>query len=201
MIFIGFAESFKRTFSTIYFGRRKFETYKPKLEEILGDIILISEVAELALETSAIAEEIGLDNAKIKSEVETTSDKRKQARKSHVRWSSVKFGEDSSFVGSAAGSADKGDGKDNDDDVGKDDKDDDLTEDGDSDDPDSNYRPNASFGYEDSSRRLSIKDLLIKWEEPAMAKRDKVRIVRRSVNVFTFAVVLSRCSSYQFPVI
>jgi hypothetical protein len=64
------------------------------LEEILHEIILISEIAELAMESDNIAKAIGIELPK---ETETTramtDDPTGKARTSTVRWSDVRFGD------------------------------------------------------------------------------------------------------------
>jgi small-conductance mechanosensitive channel len=55
IIFIGLSTSFKRAFVAVYFGRRTFAVYKPRLKKILKDIVLVNEVADLAEEGDHIA--------------------------------------------------------------------------------------------------------------------------------------------------
>lgn len=49
----GFLESAKRTAVAMYFGKRTFAEFKPRLEQILKDITLLAEVSELAQEAFA----------------------------------------------------------------------------------------------------------------------------------------------------
>ena len=55
LVFIGFSMGAKRTFVALHFGRRTLSNFKPKLEALLQDIVLVAEVAELAEEASKTA--------------------------------------------------------------------------------------------------------------------------------------------------
>lgn len=48
MIFAGVATSIKRTILALYLGKRVYIHYKPKLEKVMIDMLLLTEVAELA---------------------------------------------------------------------------------------------------------------------------------------------------------
>ena len=50
MLVAGFSNSIKRTTVAMYFGKRTFVNYKDKLEALLADIVLLTEVAELSVE-------------------------------------------------------------------------------------------------------------------------------------------------------
>ncbi|CAJ1961477.1 unnamed protein product [Cylindrotheca closterium] len=52
MLLAGIATSLKRTIVTLYFGKRSFDIYKTKLEKLLNNVILVSEVAELSAAAS-----------------------------------------------------------------------------------------------------------------------------------------------------
>jgi hypothetical protein len=56
MIVVGVALGIKRTVVALYFGRRTIAIFKPKLEKLLEDIVLVAEVAELAEEANKAAE-------------------------------------------------------------------------------------------------------------------------------------------------
>lgn len=88
MVLAGVATTLKRTVLTLYFGKRSFDVYKPKLEEILNDIIVITEIAELGAEADNLPDATGTQmNAK-----ELVEDNlKKRGRFAEVRWSSVKF--------------------------------------------------------------------------------------------------------------
>jgi len=60
----GVTTTLKRTVLTLYFGKRNFDIYKPKLEELLHDIIVITEIAELAAEADALVPPPQDDNDK-----------------------------------------------------------------------------------------------------------------------------------------
>lgn len=53
MLVAGTATAAKRTAVAMYFGKRTYAEFKPRLEQILKDIILLSEVSELAQEAVA----------------------------------------------------------------------------------------------------------------------------------------------------
>lgn len=67
------------------------ETYKPKLEEILSKIVVITEVAELAAE----ATDLSVDDADTSAGDVTNSlvggHKKKRRQRNEVRWSTVQF--------------------------------------------------------------------------------------------------------------
>eukprot|EP00980_Cylindrotheca_fusiformis_P002337 scaffold543_cov119-Cylindrotheca_fusiformis.AAC.4 len=88
MIVAGFATTLKRTVLSLYFGKRTFDIYKPKLEKILNDIIVVTEIAELGAEADSLPEEESthVDTTKL---VQENIIRRGQL--SEVRWSSLKF--------------------------------------------------------------------------------------------------------------
>jgi hypothetical protein len=55
MIVAGVAMGVKRTMVAMYFGRRTIANYKPKMEALLDDIILVAQIAELAEEANKAA--------------------------------------------------------------------------------------------------------------------------------------------------
>ncbi|KAG7359816.1 mechanosensitive ion channel [Nitzschia inconspicua] len=165
MIVTGVFTTLKRTLSTLYFGRRMFDAYKPRLEEILNDIILISEVADLSIESDNIASVIGVEKKERKYEPPTEIDTPEiptVKRGGRIRWSSVKF-EDASILRSGSQSLLQGD-EDNTDTESK------MTDDGDS--------SEISF-YDSNSSRIPLKELLDRWQEP-VSKKDKT--INASVN-------------------
>jgi hypothetical protein len=54
VLLTGFAHSVKRTTVAMHFGKNTFINYQAKLEKLLSDIVLIAEVAELAVEIDSI---------------------------------------------------------------------------------------------------------------------------------------------------
>jgi len=54
----GFLHAAKRTYVALYFGRRTFLNYKPKLEKILGDLVVVTEVAALVSDLEQAEQEI-----------------------------------------------------------------------------------------------------------------------------------------------
>lgn len=151
MVFAALATSFKRTLATLYFGKRNFETYKPKLEEILNDIIIISEIAELAAEADLLAvEEEGLSTERM-----IAANLKKRGQLSKARWSSVRFKKDKAL---------------------------DVSSDVESDDGTSEpITPNLSGRHlqaSESSKKIHIKNLLDRWEDPLSNKQSKVRFYK-----------------------
>ena len=66
------------------------ETYKPKLEDILNDIVVITEVAELASEASALStDDLESEGGAAKLRAQTNSQSKRGPN--DVRWSAVKF--------------------------------------------------------------------------------------------------------------
>lgn len=57
MMLAGFATAIKRTAVAMYFGRRTFVEFKPRLERLLKDVVLVTEIAALAEEAEIVAEE------------------------------------------------------------------------------------------------------------------------------------------------
>ena len=138
-----------------------------RLEEILHEIILISEIAELAMESDNIAKAIGIESRKETDTVRIMTDKAMgKARMRNVRWSDVRFsdpnasqlGSDADLTTMDSTKMDGGDPLDSDT-FEVDNIDDEKSVEG--------------HGFYDSSSYLPIKDLLDRWEEPD-DNRDKV---------------------------
>ena len=170
MVIVGVMTALKRTILTLYFNRRKFETYKPRLEEILNDIISIADVAELSGDADQIADTLGIRKEDSVEDFKKASagvavDLRKKKRPTHVRWSSVKFSsKDTKDTPTSGGSV-----------AGSENFDDASVDTGDASGSDTPNFPTSSFSSFTSSH-MAIKDLLIKWEEPVNS-RDKVRVI------------------------
>jgi hypothetical protein len=156
----------------------RIDSYKNRLEDILNDIILISEIAELSLEAETIANVIGIKNEgnspERPNEINATADAN-TPRMSRMRQSSVTFDEDSSSKSKSMSGM-----KDDDADEGS------VPSQLDSDDADGDSTAKGTF-YESSSR-LPIKDLLDRWEEP-LSKRDQV-CSASSLNITSSSVFL-----------
>lgn len=73
----GFLESAKRTFVAMYFGKRTFAEFKPRLEQILKDITLLAEVSELAQEAFADNAKYERDEVKLIGEVDWNDSRNK----------------------------------------------------------------------------------------------------------------------------
>ena len=153
--------------------------YKPKLEEILNDIIIITEIAELAAEAESLPEDTE-NQYTAKQLVEANLKRRGQL--SEVRWSSVKFQKDrnrtssvdSNGSSSVVGSTEKLDTSLFDSPVPKESEAGFLK-----------ARPmmeRTSMSTR-SSGLIRIKNLLDRWEEP-VNKLDKVRLERRCVTIY-----------------
>jgi len=173
MIIAGFLATLKNTILTLYFGRRMFDMYIHRLEDILNDIITISEIAELSVNTETIANAIGLEKPDEEEKQvggdSTPSDTK--TRISTVRWSDVTFklGGKDSQADSDADHLSFGDADNPDFDEAANSVDFELGNDNSSDDADE-----QRAGFYDSSSRLPIKELLDRWDEEAIIdKRDK----------------------------
>eukprot|EP00536_Pseudo-nitzschia_multiseries_P006518 jgi/Psemu1/255455/estExt_Genewise1Plus.C_1390082 len=93
MILAGIALSMKATFITLYFGRQMVSTYKRKLQEIIDDIITITEVSELSAMATDIAGAIGLEEEDSDSFVESSRRNVQPALAytSAIQWSDIRF--------------------------------------------------------------------------------------------------------------
>jgi small-conductance mechanosensitive channel len=87
----GLATAIKRTVLTIYFGKRNFEEYKPKLEAILHDVIIISEIAELAEEAENLPEDAPSTLTEKKEILQEGLKGKRRDTMTGVRWQDVKF--------------------------------------------------------------------------------------------------------------
>ncbi|KAL3920631.1 MAG: hypothetical protein SGILL_003161 [Bacillariaceae sp.] len=145
-VLIGVTTTLKRTASTLYFGRRMFDAYKPRLEEILNDIVLVSEIAELSVESYNIAKEIGVEKKAKRYEppTEIKGPPTPSRTGSKVQWSAIKFedGEDEPTETESQ-----------------------IT------DFDGDMSVKSAY-YDSNSSRIPLKDLLDRWQEP-VSKKDK----------------------------
>ena len=178
MVFCGLAVSLKRTMIALFFSGRMVDTYKPRLEKILNDVITISEVAELSIESEDIANMIGIEHSNetdfgrpdeaMESEVEAEAEARRRGRLSVIRWSDIKFeADDGSNIEDSVPNFQSPLPENIDEDEGSN-----VEELEDS-------QGEGSFEKEklytsSGSTRIAIKDLLDRWEEPVM-KHEKVR--------------------------
>jgi hypothetical protein len=129
------------------------------LEEILSNIIIISEVAELAAEADNLTDE----EDSVNTEQMIAANLKKRGKLSQVRWSSVRFKEDgrsrldSEETTGAHGSSEHSSEQANDDGVaGR-----------------RGQNLHRSSSSSDSTGQLRIKNLLDRWEDP-LNKQDKV---------------------------
>jgi hypothetical protein len=145
--------------------------YRVRLEDILNDIIIISEIAEMSIEAESIVNVLGLqpaneDNSKPPATVGV--DNPGQSRVSTVHWSDVKFKQDETI--SQLGSETElpgrnADGLDADEERFSDLMNVDLNDE---------ETAEGRNGFYESPSRVSMMDFLDKWDEP-VNKRDKVR--------------------------
>jgi hypothetical protein len=178
MILSGIIESTKRAYFAIFFSGRMVDMYKPRLEEILEDVILISEIAEFAVEFRDIADMMGIEQSESDEEPQheenSTVEARRRGRLSIIRWSEVKFNaadddndDDSDFEAEnetdlhtmyPEGSTDDGST---------------LNFESISFENERNLNSNRGMKFFTSStRRIAVKAFLDKWDEPVM-KHDK----------------------------
>jgi peptide methionine sulfoxide reductase MsrA len=134
-------------------------------------------VADLSIESDNIASVMGVEKKERKYEPPTeinTSEVPSVNRGGHIRWSSVKF-EDNSLSRSGSQSL----LQDHEDNTDTDSR---MTDDGDS--------TQTSAYYDSNSSRIPIKDLLDKWQEP-VSKKDKVSKVqiKQESNLLKFRIV------------
>jgi hypothetical protein len=119
---------------------------------------MISEIAELSVESDTIANVIGVEKKertnKLPQEIKAGKDS-KNRTSTQIQWSTVKFQDDPNNGG---GTDEEEETTDMESDIGTDGE---ISE--------------KSAYYDSSSSRIAIKDLLDRWEEP-VSKRDKVRL-------------------------
>ena len=147
MIIAGFAGAVKRTFVATHFGRRQYCEFKPKLEKILQDVVLVSDVALIAHEAENLEQ-----SEQIEIDVKAT-----KSRQGLGRWHSVKF-ENKDEEGSEASAEEDEDVRPNTPVIGE---------------QTGRFSRTSSGGLSKTpSGSLRIKDLLDRWEEP-VNKSDK----------------------------
>ena len=87
LVLTGVGTALKRTFLAVAFGRRQYSTFKPTLEKLLQDVVLLNEVANLSAQAEAVHKEVNhlnLDKAAPKKP--TAPSKLKE-----VSWASARF--------------------------------------------------------------------------------------------------------------
>ena len=178
MVFCGLAVSLKRTMIALFFSGRMVDTYKPRLEKILNDVITISEVAELSIESEDIANMIGIEHSNetdfgrpdeaMESEVEAEAEARRRGRLSVIRWSDIKFeADDGSNIEDSVPNFQSPLPENIDEDEGSN-----VEESEDS--QGEGFFEKEKLYTNSGSTRIAIKDLLDRWQEPVM-KHVKVR--------------------------
>ncbi|GAX29175.1 hypothetical protein FisN_28Lh004 [Fistulifera solaris] len=148
LVFSGVVTSLKRTFMAVYFGRKTLVDFKPRMEQLMKDIVLIAEVAELAERIENMVEENPQIFVSAESDDEDATDRTKIVKSKrigrHSGIHSMKWKDEatSSTAPNEGGEGDIGLGASNQD----------------------KNEPIAGF--------IDMKDLLDAWEEPSN-KRDK----------------------------
>jgi hypothetical protein len=211
MVFCGLAASLKRTMITLFFSGRMVDTYKPRLEEILNDVITISEVAELSIESEDIADMIGIEQSNgtdfgrpdvaMESEVEAEAEARRRGRLSVIRWSDIKFeADDGSSIEDSVPNFQSPIPDNIGDDEGS------IAEELELDSQGEGFFEKEKL-YTSGSTRIAIKDLLDKWDEPVM-KHEKVRadamrffIKRSFINLTLSCICVSFCSRWTYQLL
>lgn len=91
-IFAGIVTAIKRTYLALYMGRRTFDHYKPQLEQLMINIVLIAHIADLASETETpeFAEALALCEESTVP-LSQRGRGRESMRKSDKKWSDIKF--------------------------------------------------------------------------------------------------------------
>jgi hypothetical protein len=159
MILAGVATALKRTLLTLYFGKRSFDIYKPQLEEILNDIIVITEIAELG----AMAGDVPEEGTQVDTNQLVEESLKKRGQLTNVRWSSLRF-DDKNRKESI--------GRDTDDESDDEADDEDTKKNAEEEPPVRTLLARTSPMDSSSSGLVKIKNLLDRWEEP-VNKLDK----------------------------
>ncbi|KAG7359813.1 mechanosensitive ion channel [Nitzschia inconspicua] len=170
MLVAGILAALKRTIVSRYFGRRMVDMYRQRLDEILNEIIMISEIAELSVESESIVNVLGVksqddnDEESLNKEVETQS--LIKPRISAVRWSEVKFNhdEDMSRIGLGNDLTER--------DIEKIELEGQTYSEAPRWNRDDEEAKGGKTGFYDSSSGFPTMDLLDKWNDP-VKKRDK----------------------------
>lgn len=91
MIVTGAATTLKRTFVAISFGRRQYSSFKPRLEKLLLEVVLLNEVANLSVHAESMADEISTASSQPESQEPKGSKKNPRKKLTDVTWDSVKM--------------------------------------------------------------------------------------------------------------
>ena len=99
MIVAGCAVTAKRVYVAIRFGLRMLNDFKPRLEKLLADMVLLTEIAELSVEAEQFAEE-----EKRKQQHQQRSFMAIPGKKRSMSWSNVTFSADADDSSSSSSS-------------------------------------------------------------------------------------------------
>lgn len=175
MMLAGIATAMKRTTVAMYFGRRTFVEFKPRLEKLLKEVVLVSELAALAEEAEIAASEEEEIHIAINRGLPHhdsgggggNNNNHKVKILGDVSWNNKKRGRSRSPHGKAPVSGNSA----------SDSEDEDEDEDDDASEITTQHdiRPDSErFGLrQNSSGSLGMKELLDHWDEP-INKMDKV---------------------------
>jgi len=140
MIVAGCAVTAKRVYVSIRFGLRMLNDFKPRLEKLLADMVLLTEIAELSVEAEQFAEE-----EKRKQQHQHRSFMAIPGKKRSMSWSNVTFSADADDSSSSDEEAEESATK-------------------------TSVRPRNSSEPElerSGSGRILLKHLLDSWDEPS----------------------------------
>ena len=88
MMVAGVLTALKRTALAISFGRRQYSTFKPRLEKLLLDVVVLNEIASLSAHVESLQVELNIGGGTSKSSSPRKKDKR--VALGDVSWNSVK---------------------------------------------------------------------------------------------------------------
>ena len=101
IILCGLAVCAKRTILALRFGRKQYEVFKPQLERILADVVLLSEIAGLADTMKVLEEDLEKEEAVLSQSWDLIASQRKSQKGAHLKdflWSQP----DSSSINTSA---------------------------------------------------------------------------------------------------
>ena len=88
-IFAGTMTAIKRTYLALYMGRRTFEHYKPQLEQLMVNIVLVAHIADLAAET--VTPEFAEALAMTEESAVPLSQRGRESTKVDKKWADITF--------------------------------------------------------------------------------------------------------------
>mmetsp|Transcript_4935 Transcript_4935/g.10434 ORF Transcript_4935/g.10434 Transcript_4935/m.10434 type:complete len:1124 (-) Transcript_4935:3102-6473(-) len=91
-IFAGTMAAIKRTYLALYMGRRTFEHYRPQLEQLMVNIVLVAHIADLAAET--VTPEFAEALAMTEESAVPLSKRGRERTKGDKKWADIAFEQD-----------------------------------------------------------------------------------------------------------